>query len=120
MSEYHWTTDDEYNHAAGTEPNFNESVYVNAFDSARGYGGWMRIGNRVNEGHAEMQVCLYLPDGRIACQFLRPDIARNDGFAAGGLRYDDPVLGIEWPVPIRVINDKDRSWPDFERPADGG
>ena len=32
---------------------------------------------------------------------------------AGGLRYDDPALSIEWPVPIRVINDKDRSWPDF-------
>ncbi len=39
---------------------------------------------------------------------------------AGGLRYDDPALGIEWPVPIRVINDKDRSWPDFERQSDGG
>ncbi len=28
-----------------------------------------------------------------------------------GLRYDDPALGIEWPVPIEVISDKDRSWP---------
>jgi dTDP-4-dehydrorhamnose 3,5-epimerase len=37
---------------------------------------------------------------------------------AGGLRYDDPALGIEWPVPVRVINDKDRSWPDFASLAD--
>lgn len=88
MSDYHWKTNDEYNHAPGAEPNFNESVYVNAFDAARGSGGWMRIGNRVNEGYAEMQVCLYLPDGRIACQFLRPDITGNDGFVAGGLRYE--------------------------------
>jgi len=31
--------------------------------------------------------------------------------AARGLRYDDPRLGIEWPLPISVIGDKDRTWP---------
>ncbi len=50
-------------------------------------GGWMRLGNRVNEGYAELSVCLYLPDGRVACQFQRPQIESNDGFEAGGLRY---------------------------------
>ena len=34
--------------------------------------------------------------------------------AEGGLRYDDPALGIVWPEEVRVISDKDRSWPDFE------
>ena len=28
-----------------------------------------------------------------------------------GLRFDDPKLGIEWPLPVAVINDKDRNWP---------
>jgi dTDP-4-dehydrorhamnose 3,5-epimerase len=28
-----------------------------------------------------------------------------------GLRFDDPKLGIQWPLPVSVINDKDRSWP---------
>lgn len=28
-----------------------------------------------------------------------------------GLRYDDPVLGIEWPVPVRIVSEKDREWP---------
>ncbi len=28
-----------------------------------------------------------------------------------GLRFDDPALGIEWPSDVRVISDKDRSWP---------
>jgi dTDP-4-dehydrorhamnose 3,5-epimerase len=28
-----------------------------------------------------------------------------------GLRHDDPALGIEWPLPVAVISDKDRSWP---------
>jgi dTDP-4-dehydrorhamnose 3,5-epimerase len=34
--------------------------------------------------------------------------------AARGVRFDDPAFGIEWPGPILVINDRDRSFPDFE------
>lgn len=33
--------------------------------------------------------------------------------AASGLRYDDPSVHIVWPLPISVISDRDRSWPDF-------
>jgi dTDP-4-dehydrorhamnose 3,5-epimerase len=33
--------------------------------------------------------------------------------AEGGLRYDDPAFDIQWPLPISIISDKDRSWPDF-------
>ncbi len=32
-----------------------------------------------------------------------------------GLRYDDPVLGIDWPAPIELVSDKDRSWPLLDR-----
>jgi len=28
----------------------------------------------------------------------------------GGLRYDDPRLGLVWPHPVTVISDKDREW----------
>ena len=28
-----------------------------------------------------------------------------------GLRFDDPRLGIEWPLPVADISDKDRGWP---------
>ncbi len=28
----------------------------------------------------------------------------------GGLLYDDPRLGLEWPLPVTVISDKDRNW----------
>ena len=28
-----------------------------------------------------------------------------------GLRYDDPALGLEWPLPVSVISAKDASWP---------
>jgi hypothetical protein len=79
---------DEYPHPPTSEPNFNESVYVNAFDDRTGMGGWMRLGNRVHERHAELSVCLYLPDGRLAVRFSRPRIAHNDAFDAGGLRFD--------------------------------
>jgi dTDP-4-dehydrorhamnose 3,5-epimerase len=30
-----------------------------------------------------------------------------------GYRPDDPAFGIEWPLPISVISDKDKSWPLF-------
>lgn len=28
-----------------------------------------------------------------------------------GLRHDDPRLGINWPLPVTGISEKDRSWP---------
>ena len=33
--------------------------------------------------------------------------------AERGIRWDDPVLGIDWPIKEGVIvSDKDASWPD--------
>ena len=29
----------------------------------------------------------------------------------GGLRYDDPLLSIDWPLPAVEVSEKDRSWP---------
>jgi len=31
--------------------------------------------------------------------------------AERGLRWDDPVLGIHWPIPVTTISEKDASWP---------
>lgn len=31
--------------------------------------------------------------------------------AARGVRYDDPMLAIDWPLPITLISDRDRNWP---------
>lgn len=86
----------EFMHAPDGSINFNESVYTNGFDAVSPVGGWMRLGNRANEGYAELSVCLYLPDGRIACQFQRPEIAGNDRFAAGGLSYtvEEPLRSV--------------------------
>jgi dTDP-4-dehydrorhamnose 3,5-epimerase len=34
----------------------------------------------------------------------RPELER-------GLRYDDPALGIAWPLSVTAVSDKDRRWP---------
>ena len=78
---------DEYMHP-GPEPTFNESMYFNVYDPTAAVGGFVRLGNRPNEGHAEMTVCLYLPDGRAAFMFGRPSIDDNEHFDAGGARFD--------------------------------
>jgi len=31
--------------------------------------------------------------------------------AASGVRFDDPVLGIRWPMSATAISEQDRSWP---------
>jgi dTDP-4-dehydrorhamnose 3,5-epimerase len=36
--------------------------------------------------------------------------------SARGVRFDDPSFGIEWPLPVEVISDADRSWPDYAAP----
>jgi dTDP-4-dehydrorhamnose 3,5-epimerase len=28
-----------------------------------------------------------------------------------GVRFDDPAIGIDWPIPVTVISDKDTAWP---------
>lgn len=77
--------EDEYCHAPEAATTYNESMYFNMFDPTQKVGGWFRIGNRVNEGYAEMSVCLYLPNGRIGFMFKRVPIDNNDELKAGGL-----------------------------------
>lgn len=39
-------------------------------------------------------------------EFYAPDAAR-------GFRWDDPAFNIRWPAGVRVISERDRSYPDF-------
>ena len=77
---------DEGVHPVGGEPTWNESRYVDFWDPHCRVGGWFRIGNRPNEGHAEMSACIWLPDGRVACTLSRPAITAN-GLEVGGQRW---------------------------------
>jgi dTDP-4-dehydrorhamnose 3,5-epimerase len=40
-------------------------------------------------------------------QFYTPEAAR-------GVRWNDPAFAIEWPVPVEIISDRDRTYPDFQ------
>jgi hypothetical protein len=100
---------DEYMHELGPESNFNESMYFNVYDPAQQVGGWFRCGNRANEGHAEMTVCIYLPGGRVAFMFKRAEISNNDAFDAGGIRFEviEPFehLKVSYTGKVVVLDD---------------
>jgi len=99
---------DEGVHAVGEVPNWNESRYLDFWDPAQRLGGWFRIGNRVNEGHAEMSACLNLPDGRTAFFFERPQIAHS-GLQAGGQSWEifEPwrTNRVRYRGPVPLLDD---------------
>jgi dTDP-4-dehydrorhamnose 3,5-epimerase len=62
---------------------------------------------------------LYLPAGCAhGCQSLEDNteiyymasalFAAKD---ARGLRYDDPAIGITWPLPVTSLSEQDSNWP---------
>ena len=64
---------DDYLHAVETDVELQREPLLQLLRSAAsGMGGWVRMGNRPNEGYAEMTVCLYLPDGRVGVQLQAP------------------------------------------------
>src|SRR5437867_3535964 len=105
---------DEYMHALEDAQTFNESMYFNVYDPKVDVGAWFRLGNRANEGYAEMTTCIYLPaggsgvspdktggsgvspdktggsgvspdkKGSVAFMYARPHIESNEAFDAGG------------------------------------
>ncbi|WP_322753558.1 hypothetical protein [Frankia sp. Cas3] len=77
---------DAYLHTPGSDPTWSESRYVDFYDATARVGGWLRLGMRPNEGHAEVSACVYLPDGRVAFAFTRAPIGAN-GLAAGGQEW---------------------------------
>jgi dTDP-4-dehydrorhamnose 3,5-epimerase len=48
-------------------------------------------------------------DAEVAYQMSAPYAPR----AARGVRFDDPAFGISWPGEVVVINERDRTYPDF-------
>jgi dTDP-4-dehydrorhamnose 3,5-epimerase len=73
------------------------------------------------ELNAENALALYVPEGCAqgyrtlqdnteiyyhTTAFFAPEFAT-------GVRYDDPVFGIEWPGDVSVISEQDKTWPDF-------
>lgn len=95
---------DEGMHEPTDDPQFNESMYFNFVDqSGSGFALLIRMGNRVNEGHSEVTVLVYLEDGSAAVHIERAPIADNSTFDAGGLRID--VLEPLQKVRVRYEGD---------------
>ena len=65
---------------------------------------------------------LYVPPGFAhGFQALRDDTevlymmgAAFEHAAQDGVRWDDPVFGIAWPLPVSAISPRDAGWPDFK------
>lgn len=81
-------------------------------DSAQ-YGKYVTV-----ELSGERQDVLYIPPGYAhgfcALSDAVVEYRLSHDFVpthALGVRYDDPVLGIEWPVAHPILSEKDRSWP---------
>ena len=68
---------------------------------------------------ADNRRLLYIPDGFAhGFQTLTDDAevfyqmaAPYHPESARGLRWDDPAIGVTWPLPVAVIADKDRAYP---------
>ncbi len=70
---------------------------------------------------AENGVMLYIPEGCAhGYQTLRDETemyyttsAPYAPKAAGGYRYNEAAFGISWPLPVSIISDADKNWPDY-------
>lgn len=80
------------------------------------YRKW--TGTELSAGNHRM---LYVPEGCAhGFQALTDDVEVFYPVTAGyapeserGYRYDDPAFGVEWPLAVTVISEKDRSWPAY-------
>lgn len=122
-----------FNHAAGTlrglhfqRPPAAEAklvrctrgrVYDVAVDVRPGSPTYLRHVGLVLD--AEERNALYVPEG-CAHGYLTLEDASEVAYQVsefytpgieGGLRWDDPELGIAWPSPVRLISPKDAVWP---------
>ena len=98
-------------------------VYDVAVDLRKGsetFGKWFGV-----ELSSENKKMLYIPrnfaHGFLVLSDTAEFVYKCDDFFHpgddGGLRFNDPDIGIVWPDEIRPedmnINDRDRNWPDF-------
>ena len=80
------------------------------------YRRWLAV-----ELTADNRRMLYIPEGcahgyqalQDATELFYQTSAAYAPKAAGGVRFDDPAFNITWPLPVTLISDADRSWPDF-------
>lgn len=92
-------------------------VAVDLRTSSPTCGRWTGI-----ELSAQNHRAFYIPEGFAhGFQTLTDDVEisyqMSHEFVAGssaGVRWNDPAIRVEWPLPISVIAAKDEAWPDWE------
>jgi dTDP-4-dehydrorhamnose 3,5-epimerase len=78
------------------------------------YGGWFGV-----ELSADNRRMLYVPEG---CAHGYLTLTEDTEIrylttheyvpaSASGVPFDDPALGVDWPAPIELVSENDRSWP---------
>jgi dTDP-4-dehydrorhamnose 3,5-epimerase len=71
---------------------------------------------------AARRTALYIPSGfahgfvtlEDACELEYLISAAYEPSAAAGVRWDDPALGIEWPLEPQVVSERDEAFPDLD------
>jgi hypothetical protein len=66
----------------------NESMVFSWHNGTEHSGGLLRLGNRINEGVAELTYMILMADGSCLVWWRRAPIDRSDVFDADGLRFD--------------------------------
>lgn len=89
-------------------------VIVDLRPGSRTFGRWQGF-----ELHASRVEALYIPAGcahGFQCLVDGSDLFYMMGDAyvpelARGVLFDDPEIGIAWPLPATVVSERDRAWP---------
>ncbi|MEX2557214.1 MAG: hypothetical protein WEB06_16495 [Actinomycetota bacterium] len=90
---------DDHPHPTGPEPAWSESYYFNFSDPTTGLAGFTRIGFRPNEGQADGNLFLFLPEGgAVAVMNREPTTANPEVVAVGGLKYERGFDLTRWVV----------------------
>ena len=72
---------------------------------------------------AQNKKMLYIPEGFAHgfqtlsndCELIYHHTAFYTPGAEGGIRYDDPAIGIEWPLVVADISDRDKNHPLLDK-----
>ncbi len=92
-------------------------VIVDLRPESATYQKWLAV--ELNEKNTRM---LYVPEGfaqgymtltdDTEMYYLTTAVYAPD--SAFGIRYNDPSINIEWPLPIASISENDQNWPDYK------
>lgn len=91
-------------------------VIIDLRPSSPTYCQWLDVELTAHNGRM-----LYVPRGFAHGLMTLADETRVGYFMTGahapqaeaGVRFDDPLFGIRWPLPVSVISQRDRQWPDY-------